>query len=1168
MESAKERFNPTLEALGCICRALFTLNIESCCSKQPGTKPPARSSSPRKSLEKTARASPRTTANVAATALAGGCVASCCSPANIAGSSSSSMPKVAMSPSKRGQEYCDDKDSCCDDRNSCGGSDTEVIEKTSCINGCCKEQPSEVDSCCSGERESKNCCGKKPAVSVAVSEKSAAYDAEKAPAAVSAANSGLTRIALTVQGMTCSGCETKLSRSLASIPGVTNIVASLVLSRVQFDVAGVPSASSPEAVEIVARLKRMTGFEFEPIVDVDSAAVIDVVVPGEGLAKVMLDAASWPKGVVGVTTKTGPGPWWTRLWLLFQGRRGTKLPAQIVLQIAYDPLVVGARKVVDLSSWHGLPLLPPPEQQTPTLELAPAVTDASLAAGARHVRSVGLRTLLSAVLTVPVLVLAWAPLPARDDRHTTLLYGAVSLVLATFVQVLVAGPFYPAALRSLLFARVLEMDLLVVLSTSAAYVFSVVSFALLAAGRPVAPEGTLSAGHGGEGGGASFFFETSTLLVTLIMLGRWVAAYARQRAVESIGYGRASLQARMALLVVESDETGGITTKEIDARLLQHGDVFRVTPSSRIVTDGTVVAGTTEVDESLLTGEALPVAKRVGSPVVAGSLNSGSGATIDVRLARLPGSNTVAAIAGLVDRARLTRPPVQELADRVAGWFVPVVCVLTAITFCAWLGADITLRDRPASEAAVRATTYAIAVLIVACPCAIGLAVPMVVVVAGGVAADRGVVFRTADVIERAMKVSHVVFDKTGTLTSGVLRVVSEEWMDGDEAATMKEAVRRLLEGINHPASRAVAAHLTGSSMQEKGTKSSVTVTDIKSLPSKGVTGSVHISGPRGAARFPIRAGNAHWLGTASHPTVSAFAAQGKSTFCVVTGTDSTPVLRAVLVLEDTLRPEAAGVVAELRKRNIAVSLVSGDDKGAVDRVAIQLGIEPDHVRSRASPAQKADYVRALINSPLPRRGAEGGTKRGIWERIYKLAGRISGRHKKPVVMFVGDGTNDAVALAAASIGVHISPAAQPAQGNDASGGSAGQVAAPLADAVAQSAADVVLLHGSASLSSASASAAPTASSAGLRGLVVLLNLSSAVVRRIAFNFAWAFTYNVFAVLLAGGAFANGGVGEVVVRVAPAYAGIGEIVSVLPVVVVGIALRWVRLGWDEGYNGD
>jgi heavy metal translocating P-type ATPase len=648
---------------------------------------------------------------------------------------------------------------------------------------------------------------------------------------------------------------------------------------------------------------------------------------------------------------------------------------------------------------------------------------------------VGLVTLISACLTVPVLVLAWAPLPERE-----ITYGSVSLVLATIIQIFIAGPFYVAALKSLIFARVIEMDLLIVLSTSAAYIFSVVAFALLVVGKP------LSTGE---------FFETSTLLVTLIMLGRFITALARQKAIESISIR--SLQQPTAMLV----EGDGTITRDIDVRLLQYGDIFRVMPEAKVVTDGTVISGNSEIDESMITGESSLVTKSKGSPAIAGSVN-GSG-ILDIRLTRLCDDNTISTIANMVDKAKLSKPKTQEVADRVAGYFVPVVIVITIITFVIWIAVGIAIQERSSSDATVQAVTYAIAVLIISCPCAIGLAVPMVIVIAGGVAADKGVIFKSADTIEAAKNVTHVVFDKTGTLTTGCLSVKESNYVDG-LTADIKPILLGLVSGIKHPVSQAIAEHL-----QTLGV-SPAAVLDTKSLPGKGVLGNWNGN--------EIRAGNTSWTQTTSSPELQQFLTSGSTVLCFTVNN----TLRAVYALRDTLRPEAAHLVSTLHTKGVSVSIVSGDETGAVQKTAESLGIPSSNALSHCSPADKQAYIQTLKTSSA-----------------------------NSTVLFLGDGTNDAIALTSADIGVHMS------EGTD----------------VARSAADVVLTH------------------ADLRGVLVLIELSRKALRRIMFNFAWSFAYNLFAILLAAGAFVN-------FRVPPAFAGVGEIVSVLPVIAIAIGLRWAK----------
>lgn len=797
--------------------------------------------------------------------------------------------------------------------------------------------------------------------------------------------------------MTCSGCESKLQRTLASLDAVKNLKTSLVLSRAEFDLV----LDNGSVASVVKHLERTTEFKFERISNRGSN--IDIITPCDASAFVTRD---WPVGVTDMT-----------------------VVSKNIVNVAFDAKVLGARDLIE-KGWEA------------PMRLAPLRADSTLDAGSKHVRNVGLMTILSAVLTIPVLVMTWAPLPERE-----IAYGSASLALATMVQFIIAGPFYPKALKALIFSRIIEMDLLVVLSTTAAYVFSVVSFGYLVAGQP------LSTGE---------FFETSTLLVTLIMVGRYVAALARQKAVESISFR--SLQASTAVLVEGGSE------REIDVRLLQHGDVFKVIPDSKVATDGTVISGSSEIDESVVTGESRPVEKHPKSVVIAGSVN-GAG-TLVVRLDRLPGDNTITTVADMVDEARFSKPKLQDLADRVASYFVPVVVVLTTITFCVWVAVGIAVQRRSGSEAIIQAITFAITVLIVSCPCAVGLAVPMVVVMASGVAAERGVIIKSASTIEIAHKTSHVVLDKTGTLTEGRLTVARQVFFeDAYDPVKSRSLLLALLANNKHPVSTALAAEL-----RSNGVTPDQDVSEPKVLTGKGVEA-------RTSSGQVLRAGNSRWLNLSTDPQVQAILTDGYTTVCfTIDGS-----LAAAFGLQDSLRPDALSTIAELHRRGIVVHVVSGDDDAAVRAVTQRLAAAiPDaHVRSRCTPADKQAYVRGL----LP------GT-----------------------VLFCGDGTNDAVALAQASVGVHMD------------GGASGTD-------VAKAAADVVLLR------------------PGLGGLLTLVDLSRKSVRRIAFNFGWGGVYNLFAVLLGAGAFAAlGGA-----RIPPAFAGLGELVSVLPVVLAAVLLKWERV---------
>jgi len=880
--------------------------------------------------------------------------------------------------------------------------------------GCCGDSPAkggdvktQVDSCGADD----SCCGDDHGEEIRTGsgDPFSAADLEKG-------HIDYEHIVISATGMTCTGCAKKLERTLATVQHVRNVKVSLILSRAEFDID--PRYGNSE--DIMQHLERTSEFKCEKVED-----------EGFGFDVTVSDPSSFvefprPIGVKDVTVVD-----------------------KKTVHIEYDPGVAKARDLVE-KGWS-----------TP-LELAPPRPDPSLGANTRHVRNMGWKTLLSIVLTIPVLVMAWAPIP---DMEIT--YGAVSLALATIVQVVVAGEFYKNALKSLIFSRMVEMDLLIVLSTSAAYIFSVIAFAYTATGNPL---------YIGQ------FFETSTLLVTLIMVGRWAAAWARQKAVESVSIR--SLQASTATVVDPTDDS----TKDIDTRLLQYGDIFKVAPDSLIPTDGTVVEGSSEVNESMITGESQPVEKRIKSAVIAGTIN-GSG-TLLVRLSRLPGNNTISAIAGLVDQAKLGKPEIQELADKVASYFVPVILTIMLITFAAWIGVGIQVQMLIGSDAAIQAVTYAITVLIVSCPCAIGLAVPMVVVVGTGVAAKHGVIFKDSQAIEIALKTSHVVFDKTGTLTEGKLSVGTEKYVNSDVIAPL---LLGLVKDIKHPVSVAIATHL-----KAKGVTPAV-ISNVKAIPGKGVEGT-------SASGQILRAGNSRWLEQSSNEQVQQILAQSLTAFCFTIDN----AVAAVIGLKDTVRSDALDTVQKLQGRGIEVHLVSGDDDAVVRALAADLKIPETNVRSRCTPADKQKYIQNL-------QGFDATT-------IPTAQQKKTTKQKNPsqVVIFCGDGTNDAVALAQASIGVAIQHA------NDSQG---------IGADVAKSAANVILV------------------TPRLTGILTLINVSKKSVTRIWLNFGWSFVYNIFAILLGAGVFMplkN-------VRIPPEYAGLGEIVSVLPVIAMAVQLRWAKV---------
>jgi heavy metal translocating P-type ATPase len=796
-------------------------------------------------------------------------------------------------------------------------------------------------------------------------------------------------VVLSVSGMTCTGCSTKLSNVLDQIAGISKSEVTFVSGSASFDF-DTKAGTVDDALRLI---ERRTGFKTSRVVE--GHQTLDVLMSLE--AAISLEQ-SHPPGMVSMK-KTKEKT---------RDRRST-------YQLAYNPYVVGARDLLP----HGASLAPPAPH--------PSVSE-----GQRRLIRTSWMTAVAAAFTVPVVVLNWTP--TSLSRRTT---DIVSLILATVVQGIAVPEFYINAVKSLIFSKIIEMDMLVVISITAAYGYSIVALGLTEAGYSL-EEGA--------------FFETSSLLITLVLLGRMVAAIARTRAIDAVSVR--SLQVETALLL----QTDGATT-EIDGRLLQLGDIIVARPHGRIITDGTVISGISAVDESMLTGEPVPVTKQKGDAVIAGTIN-GEG-SLHVRLTRLPGANSISDIAKSVENALGAKPKIQDLADRIASWFVPVAVGIAIIVFVVWAAIVAAVRREDAGSVVGTAITYGIAVLAISCPCALGLAVPMVLVIAGGIAAQSGVIIKAADATERGVKVTDVVFDKTGTLTKGNLSVAQVQSMPSEVPVdTAKAIVRSLVRDDKHPVSRAIAAHLG------EEITSPITLDETKSIPGSGIEATW---GER-----KVQGGNPFWLSVDHEPIVSQMLDQGMTCFCLTIEGN----LILSFGLKSELRDEAARVVSALQQRNITAHIVSGDHSKAVEDVARSLGIHQEHTASRRLPGQKQQYVAAL-----------------------------QARNNK-IVMFCGDGTNDAVALAQADIGVQLGTASD----------------------VAGAVADVVLLG-------------------GLDGTLTLLDISKRAFRRIVFNFAWSAAYNVFAILLASGAFVK-------FRIPPAYAGLGEIVSVVPVIIAAVSLLW------------
>ncbi|KAL6716101.1 hypothetical protein ACLMJK_005667 [Lecanora helva] len=786
-------------------------------------------------------------------------------------------------------------------------------------------------------------------------------------------------VELKVSGMICTGCSRKMLNVLHDIPGVSSPHVTFVSESAAFDFD--PSKGNLD--EVLPLIEKRTGFKLSKV----TATFHEL--------DVFVDKAK--------------AHMYER-----EGRDGL-LKGKNKYRITYDPRAAGARSLVPDGA-----------------RLAPPASDAAAFEGRKRLVNMAWATLVAAVFTIPVVVLSWSNNPVPQQSRQI-----ISLVLATFVQAIAVPEFYVGAVKSLVFSKVIEMDMLVVMSITAAYGYSVIAFGLAETGIELKQEA---------------FFETGSLLITLVLVGRLIAAIARMRTVSAVSMS--SLQSDTALLLHPNGQT-----EEIDARLLQFGDVIRVTAHTSIVTDGIVATGSSAVNEAMLTGESDPVAKVKGHAVVAGTMNGPS--TLDVQITRLPNANSISDIKTLVDNALGAKPRIQDLADKVASWFIPAVITISLVTFGVWIAIALKVRNERGGGAIGTAITYGIAVLAISCPCALGLAVPMVLVIAGSVAARSGVVIKGLNALERGYQATDMLFDKTGTLTLEGLAVVREHTCPSSSIPENAAIglVSGMVRGNNHPVSGAISRHL------ENLSALSANLEGVKSIPGSGLQASWE-------GRI-VKAGNPHWLQVANHSAIIEILERGLTAFCV--SVDGELIL--AYGLRSTIRDDAMTVVSALHRRNVRCHVISGDYEKAVQEVAAAIGIASSNVVARCSPAQKKEYVEHL---------------------------QSNGR----VVLFCGDGTNDAIAVAQANVGIQIGTASD----------------------VTKGVCDVTLLG-------------------GLDDILTFLDILKRSFYRITFNFVWSAVYNLSAILLGSGALVK-------FRIPPAYAGLGEIVSVGPVVLAATSLIW------------
>ncbi|VBE57627.1 heavy metal translocating P-type ATPase [Burkholderia pseudomallei] len=829
-----------------------------------------------------------------------------------------------------------------------------------------------------------------------------------------------------IAGMTCASCVGRVEKALAQVPGVVRATVNLATEKAAVDADADAHVDTARLIDAVKR----AGYRASPVSDPASALAPSPEIAAARTA-IELDIA-------GMTCASCVGRVEKALAQVPGVARATvNLATEKATVDADADAHVDTARLIDAVKRAGYRASPaiaacaPASRATATADAAatrpasPSADDRKLAE-ARRERAL---VIASAVLTTPLAL----PMFAAPFGVDAALPAWLQLALASIVQFGFGARFYRAAWHALK-ARAGNMDLLVALGTSAAYGLSI----WLMLRDP---------GHA-----VHLYFEASAVIVTLVRFGKWLEARAKRQTTDAIRALNA-LRPDRARIVEHGVE------RDVPLAQVRVGTVVRVLPGERVPVDGRIEAGVTHVDESLITGESLPVPKGPGERVTAGSIN-GEGA-LTVATTAIGAETTLARIIRLVESAQAEKAPIQRLVDRVSAVFVPAIVAIAFATFAGWLVAGAGVET---------AILNAVAVLVIACPCALGLATPAAIMAGTGVAARHGVLIKDAQALELAQRARIVAFDKTGTLTQGRPTVTAFDaiGIPRGDALALAAAVQR---ASAHPLARAVVAAFDADADARRSSLAAAHADTPRAVAGRGVEARVD-------ARL-LALGSTRWrdeLGIAVPDGVARRAAAleaAGNTVSWLMRADAPREALALVAFGDTVKPNARRAIERLAARGIRSALVTGDNRGSATAVAASLGI--DEVHAQVLPDDKARVV-----AQLKATAGDGA------------------------VAMVGDGINDAPALAAADVGIAM------ATGTD----------------VAMHTAGITLMRGDPAL------------------VADAVDISRRTYRKIQQNLFWAFVYNLVGIPLAALGWLN-----------PMIAGAAMALSSVSVVTNALLLR-------------
>uniref|UniRef100_A0A8C3MKR1 Copper-transporting ATPase 2 n=1 Tax=Geospiza parvula TaxID=87175 RepID=A0A8C3MKR1_GEOPR len=849
---------------------------------------------------------------------------------------------------------------------------------------------------------------------------------------------------LQITGMTCASCVSTIERNLQKEDGIVSVLVALMAGKAEIKY-------KPELIQPleIAQLIQNLGFE---------ATIMENNAETEGQVELLITGMTCASCVHNIESKLM--------------RTNGIFSASVALatskaHIQFDPEIIGPRDIIKVIKEIGF-----------HASVAKRAPNAHNLSHKKEIQQWRKSFLYSLVFGIPVVVLMiYMQIPNGEDHGSKVLeqnlipglsiLNLLFFILCTFVQFLGGWYFYVQAYKSLRH-KTANMDVLIVLATTIAYVYSCVI--LVVAILEKAEKSPVT------------FFDTPPMLFVFIALGRWLEHIAKGKTSEALAK-LMSLQATEATVVTLGPGHSIVREEQVPVELVQRGDIIKVVPGGKFPVDGKVIDGSSMADESLITGEPMPVVKKPGSTVIAGSINAYG--SLLVNATHVGSDTTLAQIVKLVEEAQMSKAPIQQLADKFSGYFVPFIIIISTVTLIAWItigfvNFDIIKKYFPnqsknisKAEIILRfAFQTSITVLSIACPCSLGLATPTAVMVGTGVAAQNGILIKGGKPLEMAHQIKTVMFDKTGTITYGVPKVMRVLLM-GDTAVLPLKKVLAVVGTAEASSEHPLGMAVTKYCKEELGTESLGYCTDFQAVPGCGISckvGGVEAilgtaeeapnkldanrtgdsSAPLGDnGKYSVLIGNREWmrrngLNIANDVNDAMTNHEMKGQTAILAAIDG--ALCGMIAIADTVKQEAALAVHTLQSMGIDVVLITGDNRKTAKAIATQVGIKK--VFAEVLPSHKVAKVQELQNG------------------------------KKKVAM-VGDGVNDSPALAKADVGIAIGT------GTD----------------VAIEAADVVLIRND------------------LLDVVASIHLSKRTVRRIRINLILALIYNLLGIPIAAGVF-------------------------------------------------